>query len=302
METVSALVCTRNRPDSLLRAVRSLLKTDCRGIELIVIDQSEGPATQQALAEHVEDRRLRYVRSDMRGKGAALNQGLRLAHGEFIVCTDDDCEAPPGWVPQMARTLADHPTAAIMFCNVTAGPHDPVLGYVPTFQRRHNRLLRSVAAFRRGMGLGAGMALRRDAAMSLGGFDESFGPGARFSSGDDWDISQRALMKGGHVFETAQLSIVHHGFRTLAQGREHAQRDWLAIGALAAKAIRSGHLTAIAASFWFFAAKALWPPILDALRFKRPRGVARISGYLEGFAQGVRIGVDPRTLLFRLPR
>src|SRR5690606_22368170 len=88
----SALICTRNRPEGIVRAVRSLLAGSDE-FELIVMDQSDGPETEQALAPLAGDRRLRYVRSQTRGKGAALNEGLRLAQGDVVVCTDDDCEA-----------------------------------------------------------------------------------------------------------------------------------------------------------------------------------------------------------------
>ena len=75
-------------------------------------------------------------------------------------------------------------------------------------------------------GLGAGMALRREAVLAFGGFDETFCPGARFASGDDWDISLRAMLCGWQVYDTAGISILHHGFRTLAEGRRPAaQRD-----------------------------------------------------------------------------
>jgi glycosyltransferase involved in cell wall biosynthesis len=299
MEIVSALVCTRNRTESLLRTVRSLLATDDANIELIVMDQSEGPETQEALAALGTDERLRYTRSAARGKGAALNEGLRLARGCVVVCTDDDCEAPPGWISEMAGALNEQPTATILFCNVIAGPHDRELGYVPTFERTQSRLLSSIGSARHGMGLGAGMALRRDAVLALGGFDETFGPGSRFPSADDWDISQRVLLRGGHVFEAADLSIIHHGFRTLAQGRHHARRDWLAIGALSAKHIRARSVGGVNASLWHFVATALWPPVSDLLKLRRPRGGARIRGYFEGLAEGLRIPVDRKTLLFR---
>jgi glycosyltransferase involved in cell wall biosynthesis len=298
MATVSALVCTRNRPQSLLRTVRSLLASGGAEFELMVIDQSDGPETQAALASEA-DPRLHYVRSQARGKGAALNEGLRLARGAIVVCTDDDCEAAPGWVAQMAATLEEQPAAAILFCNVLGGPHDPTAGYVPGFERHDDRRLSSILAARHGLGLGAGMALRRDAVLSFGGFDETFGPGSRFPSGDDWDVSLRALMRGWEVYETARLSIVHHGFRTLAEGREHALRDWRAIGALCAKPIRAGYPAGIIVSLWLFSVQALWPPLRDVLMFRRPSGRSRVVGFIGGFNEGLRTPVDPQTLSFR---
>jgi glycosyltransferase involved in cell wall biosynthesis len=299
MTVVSALVCTRDRPDSLHRTVRSLLTSNGDAFELIVIDQSDGTDSEQTLAEFRSDARLRYVRSRPKGKGASLNAGLRMARSPIVVCTDDDCEAPPGWAVEMTRLMETHPKVAVAFCNVNGGTYDRTAGYVPAYERQTDRILQSIGDVRSGIGLGAGMALRRDAVLAFGGFDESFGPGARFPSGDDRDVSIRALLRGWHVYETASLSVMHHGFRTLAEGREHAFRDWFAIGALCAKPIRAGYLRVVSVAAWWFFGDAIWPPLHDLMLFRRPSGMARIAGFLQGFVDGARIPVDDETLVFK---
>ena len=199
----------------------------------------------------------------------------------------------------IARVMDAHPSVAVVFCNVLAPSHDRSAGYVPAYERRSDRLLSSLVEARKGLGLGAGMALRRDAVLGFGGFDETFGPGSRFRSGDDWDISLRALLGGWDVYDTASVAILHHGFRTLAEGKEHALRDWIAIGALCAKPLRAGHLRALELALWLFVGEALWPPVHDLLRLRRPSGLSRIIGFVRGFADGLRTPVDPKTLLFR---
>jgi glycosyltransferase involved in cell wall biosynthesis len=295
---VSALVCTRNRPGPIAHAVPSLLGGDSEPFELLVIDQSDGPETEQALAPFRKDSRLAYHRSATRGKGAALNEGLRLAKGSIVVCTDDDCEVPRGWVMQMAKILSSHPDAAIAFCNVIPVPHDRNAGYVPAYERTTDRLLSSISDVREGLGLGAAMALRRDFALSVGGFDESFGPGARFPSADEWDISIRALLKGWSIYETPEVSVIHDGFRTFDEGRKHVPRDWTALGAVCAKPIRAGHFRALVVPVWFFTANALIPPISDMIRLRKPRGLSRILAFFKGFAAGLGTPVDPQTLRF----
>ncbi len=295
---VTAIVCTRNRPEPVVRAVGSLLRPGSEQLELIVVDQSDGAQTEESLHGFASDPRFRYHRSQMRGKGAALNEGIRLARGAIIVCTDDDCEAPAGWVIGMARALELQETAVVAFCSVVPVPYDTKLGYVPAYECKQNRLLQSVSATCKGIGLGAGMALRRDFVLAVGGFDETFGPGARFPSADDWDIALRALLSGKHVYEASGLSIVHDGFRTFEEGRKHARRDWLAIGALCAKPLRAGHLRALIVFTWLFSTKALWPPISDLLHLRKPRGMVRIVAFLQGFALGIRTPVDRKTLRF----
>src|SRR5688500_3478021 len=108
MPATSAIVCTRNRPESLVRAIKSLLVPVDDAIELIVMDQSDGTDTERALRSECADPRLVYVRTLTRGKGDALNHGLQLAKSDRVVLTDDDCEAPAGWVSRMGSELAAH--------------------------------------------------------------------------------------------------------------------------------------------------------------------------------------------------
>jgi glycosyltransferase involved in cell wall biosynthesis len=299
LDIVSLLVCTRNRPDSLSRTVQSLLASDSESFELIVIDQSDPAVFEGSLAEFRSDPRLRHVPSKAIGKGGALNEGLRMARGAIVVCTDDDCEAQPAWAGAMARALAEQPAIAILFCSVVPSQCDWKTGYIPAYEIRRSRILRSLMATCLGHGMGAGMAVRRDVVLGLGGFDEEIGPGARFPSGDDWDIAHRILLSGWGVYEVADLSILHHGFRTLEQGRAHTHRDWLAIGAVCAKPIRAGYFRALSLPIWYFSVHALWPPLRDILHLRRPRGLSRIAGFLDGFAQGLTTPVERTQLLFK---
>jgi glycosyltransferase involved in cell wall biosynthesis len=296
---VTCVICTRNRPEPLAKVVASLLAGETEPFELLVIDQSDEPQYLRATEVLPRDERVRHVRSEQRGKGKALNEALRLAQGSILVCTDDDCQAPPGWISGMARALESQPTAAIAFCRVLPVPHDRSAGYVPAYELEQSRMLRSITSICGGLGLGAGIALKRDFVRSIGGFDEAFGPGGRFPSADEWDLAMRSLLSGRHVFETADLAIVHDGFRTFEEGRAHARRDWLALGAVCAKPLRAGHWKAAVVPVWLFSTKVVWPPVQDALSLRKPRGGGRMIAFLQGFALGLRREVEPGTLRFR---
>jgi glycosyltransferase involved in cell wall biosynthesis len=295
---VTGVICTRNRPEPLARLVSTLLAGESDPYELLVVDQSDELLYQRARELLPQDVRLRHVRSVERGKGKALNEALRLARGTILVCTDDDCQAPRNWMSDMARALESRPTAALAFCQVRPAAHDRAAGYVPAYNLVRSRMLRSIKDICGGLGLGAGMAVRRDFVQSLGGFDESFGPGGRFPSADEWDLALRSLLRGWHVFETAELAIVHDGFRTFEEGREHARRDWLALGAVCAKPLRAGYWKAAVVPIWLFSTRAVWPPIADALALRKPRGAGRIGAFVTGFAQGLSTRVEPETLRF----
>ena len=197
-QRVSVLICTHDRPDSIERAVGAVLASEGVTIDLIVVDQSEGTQTKERLAAMADDR-LRCVRGKYDGTPFGLNEGLMLARHPFVVITDDDCEPPPGWVAGMVQILMASPRVALVFSNIVPPPDDRPVGWVPTYGGTTDRVVRSSGATC--WGQGAGMALRRDVVLGIGGFAGGIGPGARLKSCDDQDMERRLLLKGWDVYE-----------------------------------------------------------------------------------------------------
>jgi GT2 family glycosyltransferase len=298
LSPITALVCTRNRGDSVARAVRSILANTHPDFRVVVVDQSDDDRSEQALAPLRDSPRLRYIRTPTRGLCRARNIGLRASGTEVVAITDDDCEVPPDWLAHMARIFAEHPRVAVAFCNVAPAPHDPKLGFIPCYLRRGDAVLRGVLDKCRARGIGAGMAVRRAMVLELGGFDEALGAGGMFPSCDDGDAAVRALLRGYEVYETDSVAVVHHGFRTYQEGVELTRRDWTGIGAAYAKPLKHGHWRFAVVPLYELLAFAVAPLVASTLRLRRPRGLRRISSFAWGFIQGLRTPVDPRTLLF----
>jgi glycosyltransferase involved in cell wall biosynthesis len=297
---ISVAICTKDRPDDLARAVASILGNDDVALELIVIDQTNGAQAELAL-EPLRCDRLRYVRSATVGKGAGLQEALALARSSYLVLTDDDCVAPPGWVEGISRPLIDHADVALVFSTVSTPCYDRREGYIPAYTCRRNRLVTTILTMGPGAGMGAAMAVRRDALLGLGGFDESFGPGSRFAGGDDVDLEVRLLLKGWRVYETKDVAVVHHGFRTLAEGRAHTVRDWLGMGAALGKQLRAGHAIAAVLAVWLLLCRAVIPAVVDVMHLRKPK-LRRVAAFGSGFARGLAVPVDRRTLRFRVER
>jgi glycosyltransferase involved in cell wall biosynthesis len=295
---VTALVCTRNRADDVVKAVSSLLESKGVDLDLVVVDQSDGPETADALNDQTSSGQVRLFRSRTRGVGAALNEGLRLALSPIVIRTDDDCEVDPGWIAGMASLFDDQPEVVMVFCNVVAGPHDEQAGYVPEYPCERTRLLRSPIDTISGRGIGAGVGFRRDALLAIGGFDDQMGPGSAFQACEDWDAELRALLKGWHVLHTADQTVVHHGFRTFAEGRDHAGRDWFGIGACLGKLARTGRPSIWLLGAWELGANAVFPPLVDIARLRRPQGFQRIAAFCRGFAKGLTAPIDKETNCF----
>jgi glycosyltransferase involved in cell wall biosynthesis len=100
---VTVIVPTADRPQLVLRAVRSALAQSLREIEIVVVVDGPDPATTSALRA-LDDERLRVLELPVRGGvGAARNAGVDAARGEWVALLDDDDE----WLPEkLERQLA----------------------------------------------------------------------------------------------------------------------------------------------------------------------------------------------------
>lgn len=295
---ISAVVCTRHRGERVAATVASILASDHPSFELVVIDQSLDDVTEQAVARFTDDPRLRYVRSATAGLGRARNLGLDEARAGVIAFTDDDVTVPPDWLTVMAATFERFPDAAVAFCSVVEAPHDSSAGFIPVYRCDGVTEVSTMRGKCRARGIGAGMSVRRDPVVALGGFDPSLGAGGRFPSCEDGDVAVRALLAGHTVVETDETSVVHDGFRTWSEGRELTKRDFFGIGAAYAKPLKAGHPRAAIVVAYEGIWRSLLSPLAELARFRRPTGLKRFVHFWRGFVAGCRTPIDRDTMRF----
>jgi len=99
---VSVIIGVYNRPELIIETLDSVLAQTHPEIEVIVIDDGSTDATPAVLERFAG--RIAVHREEHRGLPAALNHGLRLATGEFVVFLDsDDLGVPPFLARLVAR-------------------------------------------------------------------------------------------------------------------------------------------------------------------------------------------------------
>jgi glycosyltransferase involved in cell wall biosynthesis len=298
---VSVVVCTRNRGSSVVATLESIFSNSIQPDEVVLIDQSENEETACAIAPFLERNHFHYYPSTTKGAGRARNEGIRLSKGKYILMTDDDCTAPDNWVGAITNIFNQHPSVGIIFSTVAAGPHDCTAGAIPNLVFHQSRQYRNIWQYYKSGGMGASMALRRAALNSIGTFDEMLGPGSTFLSGEDHDLALRALLHQWNVYEAAEVTVLHHGFRTMAEYRLLTKRDAVAVGAVHAKYIRCAKWNVLAVMAYHLFVKGLWQPFSMIFRLKFPRGVKRFTYYWKGFFQGLRTPVDCTKIIYHTP-
>lgn len=93
---VSVVVPTYNRPDFLIKTMRSILNQTYKNIELIVISNGKSDENERAAKSFDDDRVIYADQENSGGPSGPRNHGMRLSKGEYIaVCDDDDL-----WLPE----------------------------------------------------------------------------------------------------------------------------------------------------------------------------------------------------------
>lgn len=88
--TVSVVVPTYNRRETLDRAVESVLGQTYEDFELVIVDDGSTDGTRE-LVQSYEDDRIRYLRNEgTSGANAARNRGIRASDGRYVSFLDSD--------------------------------------------------------------------------------------------------------------------------------------------------------------------------------------------------------------------
>jgi len=105
----SVVIPTRNRANLLALTLRSVLGQRDVDIEVVVVDDGDGPETA-ALVNALEDARVRLIRnSEPRGECGARNCGVAAAQREWVAfCDDDDLWAPDKLFSQLVAAADEH--------------------------------------------------------------------------------------------------------------------------------------------------------------------------------------------------
>lgn len=113
--TVSVIIPTRNRPQFLKAALRSVLQQTFPIAQIVVVDDaSDAPEALSALV--ALSSQIEIVRRPTQGgPAAARNSGLDLVRGEFLLFLDDDDLIHPKFVEEGLAVLHSRPDADAVF-------------------------------------------------------------------------------------------------------------------------------------------------------------------------------------------
>jgi GT2 family glycosyltransferase len=237
MASVSVVVVTFNALPWIERALESV-----RGYETIVVDHASTDGTLELVRERFPEARL--IEQENKGLGAGSNAGMRIASGAYFLLLNSDAWALDDAVERLAAFADEHPEAAVVgprLLNPDGSLQPSVRGFPSVWRLATEYLfLRKLAPRSRafnsfyGAGfdhdevreaeflMGACLLVRREAADTVGLFDEDF---FMFSEETDW--LYRFRQAGWKVLFYPGAEFVHVGGATTSQNWGPMYREQL---------------------------------------------------------------------------
>ena len=204
---------------------------------------------------------------------------IRIARGEMVAFTDDDCQARPDWIGQVAGAFLENPGVAAVTGGILPDPRllpsgiDPRILAAVTWHPEERRLFRGKVD--PGLaGGGLNLSLRTSWVERIGPFDPDLGPGALHRGAEDTDFLYRLLCAGGAILYDPEVVVSHLPWR-----EEKAQSE---------VELEYGHGISAWALKW--AVQGDLFPAWIALKVLVSQGRRALSGSLRGDRAAARTG------------
>ncbi len=188
MPTVSVVIVTFNKSDTLAEAMESVLRQTYRDFEVLVVDDGSTDDTAQTVRPYLG--RVRYLPKPNGGTGSARNLGIAQANGSIVAFLDgDDLWLPRKLEIQMAAFQRE---PAILAVQCSAYCVDARLQQVLEERRCHPSMdtLMDFLLFRNLPAFSSTVAIRKEVFQSIGGF------GTDLVILSDWDMACRIARAG----------------------------------------------------------------------------------------------------------
>lgn len=296
---ISVVVPNWNGAAYLPGCLDSLRAQSYQRFEVLVVDDASTDGSGRMVTERYPEFRSLFLPSN-RGFARAVNEGIRNCGGDLIALLNNDAEADPDWLSELARAAGAHPEAGFFASKIllfdrrdvfhSAGDFygtDGVPGNRGVWQRDEGQFDREEYLL---AACGAASAWRRSLLDDVGLLDESL-----FMYCEDVDLSLRAQM-GGHRCLYVPSARVYHRLSATGGGKlasYYVGRNFIAVAAknLPPSVVRRYWREMIRTQFAF--------AVHSIKHLREPSARARLRGQMAGLLDIPRRLAQRRALLSR---
>ena len=222
----SLIIATLNRKEELNECVNAILMQSNTDFEIIIVDQSEEATLKK---EFIDNQKIIYLQINEKGLSHARNIGIERARGEYICLIDDDGIPEIDYLNKVTNCIEnEHPI--IIGCQII----DPVTQEKKGPDKRKKVTYKDAFSYFCSPGMVIEANFQRSHL-----YDEMFGVGAKYGSGEETDVVLAALSSGYFVLYDSRIHISHPvGFSKENKSIERVSKYAYGYGALCKKTVR----------------------------------------------------------------
>lgn len=193
--TLSVVIPTYNRRESLLRALNALARQTYPAdrFEVVVISDGATDGTAEAVEALQTPYRLTFVEQKNSGPSVARNNGAERAQAPLIVYMDDDIEPVPEFLAEHAAMQADTEDL-VLIGPQSEPPNEPIPHWIAwehrMLQKQYENFLNGVWKVGPNNLYSGNFSMRREHLLAVGGFD------VRFTRQEDVELGFRLAQRG----------------------------------------------------------------------------------------------------------
>jgi GT2 family glycosyltransferase len=227
MTTLSIVIPSYNRRESLARLVSTLLEQDRADhkVEIVVVLDGSTDGSAETLAEVVVPPGMTLLirQQPNRGPSAARNAGIADASGEIVLFLDDDMVPLPRFVKSHLEAYRDVQIDGVIgqIKSVSAPCVPPTVATLMEnlFDDQHHRLSEEGAAVTAMDVFTGNLSVKRSRLLEVGGFDESL----TGLAAEDTDLGHRLLAVGARFVYVPDAVAAHY---CTFESQEWRHRVW----------------------------------------------------------------------------
>ncbi len=268
---VSVVLLSHRRPHLLSRVVHGVAQLDYPNFEIVVV--GDQPSIEDYGLPPAWAARIRYAKVEDQNVCKSRNVGLALSSGEIVAFCDDDAVPEPNWLSELVIPFQTEAVATVagsvrgadgLRMEWTGGWFDRTSRETPAHWTNGIKIASSQSQITKSRFLalmGVNTAFRRDAVISVGGFDEAY----RYYL-DETDLALRLARAGWAAAYVAEAEVHHLREANVARDSLRTPRN----------------LSQIAASKAYFCHRHLPPKdVPSALAGFRKRRIAELDPYIR---------------------
>jgi len=189
-----------NRKVEIVRLLNSLQNQSYKNFEVIFISQDNHESLEELIGMYTSID-IKQLKSYEKGISVARNVGLKVAQGDIIVLSDDDCWYPIDAMKDIVDIFSKERSAKIILTQIFDKENNVMYKNYPNDKKYINYKLQLMSKS------SIEIAYKRKE-MVHNNFDERFGIGAEFICGEEVDFLLRNLSRNA-IFYSPTVTVYH---------------------------------------------------------------------------------------------